>query len=196
MSRAAMRIPSLVQRRQQPLIDRYREAPEEARITDRARTRNGLAGDPFHGRVVVGRDDHGVELAFGIHRAVGGDHDAPNPGDLLCAGLAACMDATLRIVADRMGVELVELEVEVTAHADVRGTLMVDRTVPVGFQRIQSATRLRAADGTDPSLVSKLESIAKECCVNFQTLRRGTSLSTDRGAEEAQARTGSTAEAP
>jgi uncharacterized OsmC-like protein len=176
MTQTASRRQSLVQLRQQPLIDRYHEAPAEALITDRAKTRGGLAGDPFHGRVVVGREDHGVEVEFGIHRAVGGDHDAPNPGDLLCAGLAACMDATLRMVADRMGVELVELEVEVTAHADVRGTLLIDRECPVGFQRIDCKTRLRGAEGTNPQLLHKLEAIAEQCCVNYQTLRAGTEL--------------------
>lgn len=177
MTAAAARVPSLVQRRQQPLIDRYREVPEEARITDRARTVGGLGTDPFHGRVVVGREDHGVEIAFGIHRAVGGDHDAPNPGDLLCAGLAACLDSTLRMVADRMGVQLVELEVEVVALADVRGCLMVDRGVPVGFHRILCEPRLRAADGTDPALVRRLRAAAEACCVVFQTVKGGTSVS-------------------
>ena len=174
MTQATTRTPSLVYRRQQPLIESYRETPEKAQITDRARTHGGTAEDPFHGRVVVGREDHGVELRFGIHRAVGGDHDAPNPGDLLCAALASCLDSTLRIVADRLGVHLAELEVEVTAHVDVRGTLMVDRSVPVGFQRIECATRLRAAEGSDPALVHKLGAFAEQCCVNLQTLRAGT----------------------
>ncbi len=178
MNGSPTRTASFAQRRQQPLIDRYRDAPEEAQITDRARTCGGVDQDPFHGRVVVGREDHGVEMVFGIHRAVGGDHDAPNPGDLLCAGLAACLDATVRIIADRMGIQLVELEVEVTAHADVRGTLLVDRSVPVGFQRIACEARLRAAHGTDPSLIRKLGRMAEECCVNYQTLARGTDLST------------------
>jgi uncharacterized OsmC-like protein len=177
MTRAAMDRSSVVRRRQQPLIERYREEPEAAQITDRARTRGGLGEDPFHGRVVIGREDHGVELRFGIHRAVGGDHDAPNPGDLLCAGVAACLDSTLRMVADRMGIRLAELEVQVTAHADVRGTLLVDRSVPVGFHHIQVETRLRTAEGTDPSLTGKLEAVAEHCCVDLQTLRRGPVLS-------------------
>lgn len=179
MTRATARMPSFVHRRQQPLIESYRETPEEAWITDRARTRGGTDEDPFHGRVVLGREDHGVELHFGIHRAVGGDHDAPNPGDLLCAALASCLDSTLRIVADRMGVELAELEVEVVGHVDVRGTLRVDRAVPVGFQRLLCTTRLRATEGTDPALVAKLREIAEHCCVNLRTLRGGTEVETD-----------------
>lgn len=62
------------------------------------------------------------------------DHDAPNPGDMLCGALAACMDSTIRKVADHLGVTLTSLEVKVAAEVDVRGCLAVDRKVPVGFQ--------------------------------------------------------------
>ena len=35
-----------------------------------------------------------------------------------------------------MGIDLLELEVRVTARADVRGTLAMDRNVPVGSQEM------------------------------------------------------------
>ena len=82
--------------RQDPLCARYRDVPAEARITDRARTQRGLESDPFHGQVVPGSEDYGLEWPFGIHRAVGGYHDAPNPGDLPCAALAAARYAARR----------------------------------------------------------------------------------------------------
>lgn len=75
--------------------------------------------------------------SFGIHRAVGGYHDAPNPGDILCAALASCLDSTIRIIADRLGITLTSLEVDVTAEVDVRGTLVVNRDIPVGFQAMR-----------------------------------------------------------
>lgn len=58
--------------RQDPLRERYQVAPEDATITDRARTTGGIGTDPFHGAVVPGSEDYGVEWPFGIHRAVGG----------------------------------------------------------------------------------------------------------------------------
>lgn len=84
---------------------------------------------------------------------MGGDHDLPNPGDLLSAALAACLDSTIRIIADRNGVVLDHLVVDVRSEVDVRGTHMVDTSVPVGFQGITCDIRARAADGTDPALV-------------------------------------------
>lgn len=44
----------------------------------------------------------GVRVPVGVHRAVGGLHDAPTPGDLLCAALAACQDSTFRMIANIM----------------------------------------------------------------------------------------------
>lgn len=153
---------------------RYREAPEEARITDHA-VASSAGADPFHGKVAAGE---GAPFAFGIHRAVGGDHDLPNPGDLLCAALAACLDSTLRMVAARMAVELETLEVAVTAFADVRGCLMVDSSVPAGFKRIDVNVRLRARQGTDPAQIGALTTTAELCCVVLRTLRGGIPVTT------------------
>lgn len=157
-----------VAQRQDPLRSRYRERPAEAQIVDHART-GSMGSDPFHGSVVVG--DARLPLDFGIHRAIGGDHDLCNPGDILCAALAACLDSSLRLIAARLDVPLVALEVEVSAHADVRGCLMVERDVPSGFQRIDVDVRLQAGDGVDPASIGMLTAAAERCCVVLQTLR-------------------------
>lgn len=133
-----------VRGRQDPLRERYKTAPGEAWITDRARAEWVADDDPFHGRIVLGSQDYGAVWPFGIHRAVGGFHDGPNPGDLLCAALAACLDSTIRIIAGRLGVRLTALEIDVTGDVDVRGTLAVDRSVPVGFRKMRCGVRLEA----------------------------------------------------
>jgi uncharacterized OsmC-like protein len=167
-----------VKDRQMPLYGRYGDAPGEARITDRAKTTGGTETDPFHGVIEPGSQDYGIAWEFGIHSAVGGFHDAPNPGDILCAALAACLDSTIRIVAGRIDVTLEHLAVEVTADVDVRGTLVVEQDVPVGFQEMQCHVDVRAADGTDPELVERLIDAAEYSCVNLQTLRSGVPVET------------------
>lgn len=167
-----------VRERQQPLGQKYRETPEAAMIEDRGRTTGTAGMDPFHGQVTPGSQDYGIIWPFGIHHAVGGYHDAPNPGDILCAALATCLDSTIRIIAGRMGVGLSALEVDVTANVDVRGTLVIDRNVPVGFQRMRCAVRLQPAPGTDPQQVQKLLAAAEYSCVNLQTLRAGVPVET------------------
>lgn len=167
-----------VRARQDPLRRRYTEAPAKAMITDRARTVGGVDTDPFHGSVVPGSKDYDLVWPFAIHRAVGGDHDGPNPGDLLCGALATCLDSTLRMIADRIGVTLTSLAVDVSADVDVRGTLLVDRDVPVGFQRMRCNVAIEAADGTPPDLLEKLMAAAEHSCVNLATLRSGVPVQT------------------
>lgn len=167
-----------VRARQEPLRARYKEAAQEALITDRGRSRGGAQSDPFHGSVVPGSKDYGVVWPFGVHAAVGGYHDGPNPGDLLCAALAACFDSTLRIIADRLRVTLASLEVDVTGEVDVRGTLAVDRQVPVGFLKMHCRVDLQAAPGTDPKAVERLLAAAEHSCVVLQTLRSGVAVET------------------
>jgi uncharacterized OsmC-like protein len=162
----------IVKQRQDPLRARYRTVAGDARITDSARTAADGAGDPFHGTVVPG-DGHGAHWRVGIHRAVGGYHDLPNPGDMLCAALASCLDTTLRMVADRLEIHLKSLEVTVDAEVDVRGTLVVDRGVPVGFQRMQCRVHLQPSDDADLAKVQMLLAAAEHSCVVLQTLRNG-----------------------
>lgn len=152
----------------------YRGRPDEA-LTRKVGSTSASAvpaTDPFHGEVEIGRG-YGTSLRFGLDRSVGGLHDRPNPGDLLCAALAACEDGTIRMVADLMGVTLEELEVEVSGEVDVRGALAIDPDVRVGFNSLACEVRLRAAAGTDPRLVDKLVAAASRFCVNLDTLRDG-----------------------
>lgn len=178
MAKIAIRNESRVRERQDPLRRSYRTEPERARITDRARTVSRRLDDPFHGDLVPG-DGYDALWSFGIHRAVGGLHDAPNPGDILCSALAACLDSTLRMIADRLGIELETLEVEVTAEVDVRGTLAVDPEVPVGFQSMRCSMALGVPEATDPEAVGRFLQAAEHSCVVLQTLRGGVPVECD-----------------
>lgn len=162
---------SIVRSRQDPLIKQYKESPGGAQITDHAKTTGGPHTDPFHGLVIAGDEKHGMTWSFGIHHAVGGFHDAPNPGDMLCAALASCLDSTIRIIAGRMGVTIELLEVEASANVDVRGTLLVDKSVPVGFQSMRCHVTIQVEENTNPQVVKKLIAAAEHSCVVLQTLR-------------------------
>ena len=165
----------VVRQRQGPLRERYRRVPADAWITDGARTVNACDEDPFHGAVAPANGGDSP-LCFGIHRAVGGFHDYPNPGDLLSAALAACFDSTLRMVADHLGIRLKSLEVEVVAQCDVRGCLQVDPAVPVGFQRMRCRVRLELGNQIDENKGRMLVAVAENCCVVLQTLRNGVTV--------------------
>jgi len=162
---------------QAPLRALYKETPEMAMVTDQACTCGIDPSDPFHS-LVKPMNGSGVTVPFGVHQAVGGPYDAPCPGDLLCAALAACQDSSVRMVANLMGIELIALKVEVKATADVRGAMCIQKDVPVGFQSIRCDIHLQAKEGTPPDMLEKLRIAAERCCVVGQTLRSPPSVQT------------------
>src|SRR5215813_1482840 len=147
---------SLVAERQAPLRRTYVEDPERAHIVKWATTSNSEGTDALHSVVHIGKG-YGVSQRLGIDHAVGGDHDLPNPGDLLCAALAACEDATVRMIADILGVTILDLRVEVTGDVDVRGCLSNDRSVKVGFSSMECRVHLRVPSGTEPQRLAALQ---------------------------------------
>lgn len=171
-------ISTSVRDRQDPLIARYLAAPEEALIFDQAKATRGVEHDPFHGEVVLGRESLNSVMPYGIHHAVGGDHDLPNPGDLLCGALASCLDSTIRIIAQRLKIKLNKVEVEVKGHLDVKGTLRVDRSVPIGFQELNYTLTIEPVAGTNPLHLQRLITAAEYSCVNLQTLKSSTNIRT------------------
>ena len=148
---------------------------------DRGRTTDQAPGDPVHTTARPGQEYPAelVEIAVGTHRGVGGLHDAPNPGELLCTSLAACQDSTVRMVADLLGVRLTTLTVEVEGDVNLHGTLAVERSVRVGFQTMRSRTDLGVPPGTPPRAVELLIAAAERSCVVLDTLRRGVDVASD-----------------
>ena len=158
--------------RQAPLYELYAEKPESAQIEDYAITTCDITApdNPLRGDVEI-THSRNASLKVGVHRAVGGDSDHPTPGDILCAALASCLDSTLRVVANRIGMEITYLSAEVVGEVDVRGTLRASDACPVGFQRFRSHVDIRVAEGTDEKLVEQVIKAAEYSCVVLQTLR-------------------------
>ena len=155
---------------QAPLRKKYVTSPDAAWVTDHASTSSIDHLDPFHATVEP-MTGCGVTIPVGVHAALGGPHDVPTPGDILCAALAACQDSSIRMVANILGVELVGLRVHVTAGADVRGTLAMSQDVPVGFQQMSCTIDIQVKEGTDAALLERLKFTAERSCVVLQTLR-------------------------
>lgn len=155
---------------QATLRAQYKANPALAVVTDRASTRSTEVADPFHSLVIPKGGDN-TAWPVGVHSAIGGPYDAPCPGDLLCAALAACQDSSIRMVAARMGIELTALEVHVQGQVDVRGALGVQKDVPVGFQSFTCDVHIQVKAGTSPEMLEKLRGAAERCCVVMQTLQ-------------------------
>ena len=168
---------SIVKRRQAPLRKKFLADSGAAMVTDKAITASIDHRDPFHASVSP-MPASGISLAVGVHGLLGGLHDAPTPGDILCASLASCLDSSLRMVANVMSIPLRRLHVEVTGEVDVRGTLMISSKVPVGFQNLTCRVVLETDENIEQSAIDRLCKIAEHCCVVMQTLQAAPTIRT------------------
>ena len=169
---------SLVADRQAPLRRAYVEDPQRVVSVKWAATYAGAGADALHSVVEIGKG-YGISQRLGIDRLVGGDHDLPNPADLLCAALAACEDSAIRMIADLLGVQILDLRVEVTGDVDVRGTLAIDRAVKVGFRSMHCLVRLRVPRSTEQPRLAALRKQSEASCVTLDTLRSGVPVAVD-----------------
>ena len=87
---------------------------------------------------------------------------------MLLQALVACAGVTLKAVATAMEIPLRAGSVRAEGDVDFRGTLGVDRAVPVGF----TAIRLIAELDTDApqEKLDKLLQLTERYCIVFQTL--------------------------
>jgi uncharacterized OsmC-like protein len=154
---------------QAPLKDRYREAPEAARITLRAR--GTLGEQQIACKVETGR----ALVEAGLHPATGGDGLLACSGDMLLEALAACAGVTLKAVATALEIPVRGGTVSAEGDLDFRGTLGVAREAPVGFLAIRVRFELDT-DATAEQLATLLK-LTERYCVVYQTLRRGPEMS-------------------
>jgi uncharacterized OsmC-like protein len=149
---------------QAPLKARYREHPEEATITLRARA--SLDDAAVTCKVETSR----AIIEAGLHPATGGDGLAACSGDMLLEALAACAGVTLRAVATALEIPIESGTVNVEGDLDFRGTLGVAKDQPVGFKEIRVRFDLNTQAPAEQ--VSKLLSLTERYCVVYQTLRQ------------------------
>jgi len=148
---------------QEPIKERYRTDAEAALLTLKA---TGTADDStVTCKVETGR---GLAVA-GIHPKCGGSGLELCSGDLLLEALIACAGVSLKAAASVLDIPVKSVRVSAEGDVDLRGTLGVTDSVPVGFKEI----RLRFDVETDASQsdLDQLLEMTERYCVIFQTIQ-------------------------
>lgn len=148
---------------QAPLKSRYKEEPAAALVTLHAQ---GRLGEGITCRVDTGK----ALVAAGLHPATGGDGLAACSGDMLLEALVACAGVTLGAVATAMGIDIKAGVVRAEGELDFRGTLGIDKTIPVGFSSIRVSFDLDTDASEEQQ--STLLRLTERYCVVYQTLRK------------------------
>jgi uncharacterized OsmC-like protein len=148
---------------QAPLKQRYRDAPEAACVRARAEA----VFDPDDVACVV--PSWHSETKAGLHPATGGSGELACSADMLLEAVVACAGVTLRAVATAMGVTMRSGRVIAEGTWDARGTLGIDRSVPVGLTDID--LRFEIESDADPAKLERMIQTTERYCVILQTLR-------------------------
>ena len=165
---------------QAPLKERYKKEPSAALLTLKAQ---GRLGEGITCNVQTGK----ALVEAGLHPATGGAGLSACSGDMLLEALVACAGVTLSAVAAALGIRIRDGKVLAEGDLDFRGTLGIDKGVPVGFQSIRLGFELET-DATGDQLATLIR-LTERYCVVYQTLRHSpeTSMSSQGGTQPAPA---------
>jgi uncharacterized OsmC-like protein len=157
---------------QSPLKERYKENPESAIVP--ARAVGLIEGEED---IVCKIHRHDGTTVAGLHPATGGDGSMACSADMLMEALVACAGVTLKAVATAMRFPLKRARVIAEGTWDARGTLGVDRSVPVGLKEVRMTLEIDSP--ADPEKIEKLVRLTEQYCVIFQTLANPPHLESD-----------------
>ncbi len=154
---------------QAPIKERYKADPAAAVITLKAK--GSIESEGLTCKVETGR---ALALA-GLHPASGGSGLELCSGDMLLEALVACAGVTLKSVATAIEVPLVSGRVIAEGDLDFRGTLGVDKEVPVGFAEIR--LRFEVETSAPQDKLDLLLKLTERYCVVYQTIKNGPKVS-------------------
>jgi uncharacterized OsmC-like protein len=152
---------STLRSRQAPLKQKYRDASDTARIAARAEV-------ALHPSDISALLPDRARFA-GLHLAAGGTGTYACSADMLLEALAACAAVTLLAVATSMECKLTGGRIIAEGIWDARGTLGIDKTVPVGLQDVALTIELKG-DIDEPTR-QRLLQLTERYCVILATLR-------------------------
>jgi uncharacterized OsmC-like protein len=148
---------------QAPLKSQYKEDPDSARVPSRAEG----SLDPNDIAIVV--DAWHSKVTAGLHKAGGGSGELACSADMLLESLVGCAGVTFRAVATAMGVTVRGGKVIAEGIWDARGTLGVDRSVPVGLTEIK--LKFEVDCDADRTKLERMIQTTERYCVILQTLK-------------------------
>ena len=147
---------------QAPLKQRYKDDPGSAATPLHASGRTAEDGISFT------VDGWAGPVRAGLHEATGGDGSDDCSGDMLLDAVLGCAGVTLRSVATAMGLGLRSATGAATGSFDARGTLGLDRDVPVGVTDLRLVFTVDA--DADDAQLAKLAQLTERYCVVAKSL--------------------------
>jgi uncharacterized OsmC-like protein len=156
--------PATLRALQAPLKQLYKDEPAQAIVRMVAESTVHFDQPAAH------LDTWAGSIVAGLHPAAGGDGNQACSGDMLLQALVACSGVTLSAVAIALGIPIEAAQVRATGTMDFRGTLGIDRTVPVGITELELQFEIRSS--AEDAQLAKLVELTERYCVVLQTLQQ------------------------
>jgi len=148
---------------QKPIKEQYKTEPEKATITLQAEGSLGLEN------LTCSVKTSKALVAAGLHPKSGGDGSFACSGDMLLEALVACAGVTFTAVATSFKLNVRGGKVFAYGDLDFRGTLGVNKEIPVGFQNVR--LRFEVDTDADEALLAKVLQVTERYCVVLQSLK-------------------------
>lgn len=148
---------------QAPLKEKYKTQPEAAFVTLKAISK---PGEGVTCKIETGR----ALVRAGLHPLTGGDGLSLCSGDMLLEALAACAGVTLNAVATSIDFKYSDTTIYAEGDIDFRGTLGVNKEVPVGFVSIRLRFDIKTTESKER--LQTLIKLTERYCVVYQTLQK------------------------
>lgn len=155
---------------QQPLKKHYLEDPQASLVTFQV---TGKLEDTISCQIETGKS----HVLAGLHPAAGGDGTLVCSGEMLIESLVACAGVTLNAVATNLGFELKDTYIYGEGDMDFRGTLGVNKSIPVGLTAVRLTFDIK--DNIPQEQKERLIAMTEKYCVIFQTLKSPPTLHTE-----------------
>ena len=165
---------------QTPLKQLYQSNPESAIAELHAE--GHVDFDQLSCRVAI-PPNNGTDILAGLHPKAGGDGSQACSGEILLQALVTCAGTTLAAVSTAMGLPVRSAHIQARGIMDFRGTLGVDRSVPVGLTKIDLNFRLDSDAQTEQ--LDKLIQLTERYCVVLQTLKMSVPINATRSVSDA-----------
>jgi len=72
------------------------------------------------------------------------------------------------MISNKLGIELIATKIQATAQVDVRGTLQMDKSIPVEFQSMHIDAFVNAKNTNEKLLNTLLKGAKNSCLSNYK----------------------------
>lgn len=156
---------------QRPIKSKYQTEGQAARHVLKAQGRVDQEALVCHVETPLG------VVAAGLHAGCGGSGEHACSANMLLDALVGCTGVTVAAVTTAMRIPVRASNVEAFGDLDFRGTLGVDKSVPVGFIKIRVLIELDC-DASEEQL-AKIASLTERYCVVYQSLAGSVEIETE-----------------